>query len=591
MRGRARGPDGKARMRGRRGLATVAGAGLVLGVALSCDGGPAEPGEGPAGIALALSIEGASASPAAAFDKADRLVVRVTPQGGTLVERVCPIETAQQTVECSIADVNLPEGEHHALVGAALQLGSDPIFSGEQTVDLTPGQMNRVALTLAAVPHHIQPSTSSVQLSNIGEQAQLEASVVFVTGDAIPGQTLTWSTSASGIDLTSSGLVTARSNGTYQVEARSGDLTVTVGVVVAAVATLSSVTPSSVALGRTTTLQLDGSNLHGATGVFVCGAAAVGPPTVASDGTSVTVTVTWPAYNPGSQATSSCSVAAATPQGSAAGTIGLSLVAPPPAATLLSRTDAAGTWVTMWDPAAGTFEDVAGPFPHVENLRLAPGGGTATMGMSPDGTIPGTDAYEVDLSTGALTVLTAPASGGGHNTHFIWDPTAAMGVFRRCDGTGCWLWDWVGGSESNRGVDGCNPTDPEYRQAGQLLYTSEYDAVTDTCAGHRIQRWGSSEPQNLTGGDPAVWDAYPRLSPDGSTIAFIRRSLSTGQTDLMTMASNGSGEVMHREGVGWVAWADDDWILYTAGGVHALHLPSGLSYWLLGGNIAHVDRR
>ena len=72
----------------------------------------------------------------------------------------------------------------------------------------------------------------------------------------------------------------------------------------------------------------------------------------------------------------------------------------------------------------------------------------------------------------------------------------------------------------------------------------------------------------------------------------MRRSLVTGQTDLMSMASDGSGEALHREGgVAWIAWATDGWILYTAGGLHALDLSSGLSYWLLGGNIAHVDRR
>lgn len=111
------------------------------------------------------------------------------------------------------------------------------------------------------VPTRIAITPASATLNAIGQTVQLRASVVDAKNNAIPGATVSWtSANTAVVTVSAQGLVTAVTNGSTQVSARSGNLTGQVNVTVAQTASRVTITPASATLNEIgQTVQLKAS--------------------------------------------------------------------------------------------------------------------------------------------------------------------------------------------------------------------------------------------------------------------------------------------------------------------------------------------
>jgi hypothetical protein len=182
------------------------------------------PQTGPARLAFAVDFDGPAAALGDAFDKADNVVVKVAASGLAPVEVTRSDIAGRSEIEITV-EVNLPEGvdQTPAAVDILLRRGSNVLFDGSADAVIQRGATTPVEITLAPVAHGIALSPSSLTLE-VGEEAQLTATVSFVTGDEIPGAPVSWSTvpSSCAVSVDSDGTVTAESAGSCDVRAASG---------------------------------------------------------------------------------------------------------------------------------------------------------------------------------------------------------------------------------------------------------------------------------------------------------------------------------------------------------------------------------
>lgn len=238
---------------------------LVLLVALAaCRELLVQPADaGPAGLSVsyllsAVPPEGA-AEAGAAFDKADGVRIRLVRQGtGTTVvdeERSFQSQGSETRLRV-VVDV---EGEEETFdLALVLTWQGETLFEGGRSVTLASGEETQAEVPLVPVAAGIAVAQETVLLQSLGEETQLEAAVVFATGDAVPGQTPAWSTlDPEVVEVTPAGRVTALAEGEARVVASHGShsrqVTVQVHQAVASVA----VSPPAAVLGLGQTVQLE----------------------------------------------------------------------------------------------------------------------------------------------------------------------------------------------------------------------------------------------------------------------------------------------------------------------------------------------
>lgn len=181
-----------------------------------------EDSAGPAGSAdslrFALSLASAGGVDAA-FDRADRLLVRVSV--GDVVIKDTVIAFASEGDDVRLR-VRIPEGNEGVSAGVyvELRLGDAPLFTGSGATTLAP-DAPPVEITLMPVIARIEPP-AQLTIGEIGGSLQLVSAAVFATGDTIPGIPITYRTLDPNIvSVTPNGLVTGLSEGDGRVEARA----------------------------------------------------------------------------------------------------------------------------------------------------------------------------------------------------------------------------------------------------------------------------------------------------------------------------------------------------------------------------------
>ena len=130
---------------------------------------------------------------------------------------------------------------------------------GTTTITATSGGRTATAtITVVQLPNTIIITPSSATLVAIGETVQLRATVKDEKAQTVPGASVTWqSSNPAVISVNSSGLVTARGNGTATITATSGGRAATATITVARpdlIVLSPSATPNSVNIGQVFTL-------------------------------------------------------------------------------------------------------------------------------------------------------------------------------------------------------------------------------------------------------------------------------------------------------------------------------------------------
>ena len=130
---------------------------------------------------------------------------------------------------------------------------------GTATITATSGgRTATVTITVVQLPNTIIITPSSATLVAIGETVQLRATVKDEKAQTVPGASVTWqSSNPVVVSVNSSGLVTARGNGTATITATSGGRAATATITVARpdlIVLSPSATPNSVNIGQVFTL-------------------------------------------------------------------------------------------------------------------------------------------------------------------------------------------------------------------------------------------------------------------------------------------------------------------------------------------------
>ena len=131
--------------------------------------------------------------------------------------------------------------------------------NGSATITATSGGKTVTAtITVSQVPATIAVTPDSATLRSIGETIQLTATVRDTNNSPITGARVSWSSNYSGVvNVSSSGLVTARGNGSATITATLGGKTAIAAVTVSQAPATIVVTPDSAMLRRVNeTIQL-----------------------------------------------------------------------------------------------------------------------------------------------------------------------------------------------------------------------------------------------------------------------------------------------------------------------------------------------
>ncbi len=147
------------------------------------------------------------------------------------------VQTAWSSSERSVATVNA-DGVVTAVSNGTTQISAT---SGDVSASAT------IVVEQAASSIAIAPEAAT--LGSVGATVLLEAVVYDMAGVVIPGVQVTWSSSERSVaTVNADGVVTAVSNGTAQISAASGDVSASVTIVVAQVASSIAIAPEAATL-------------------------------------------------------------------------------------------------------------------------------------------------------------------------------------------------------------------------------------------------------------------------------------------------------------------------------------------------------
>jgi hypothetical protein len=326
------------------------------------------PAPGGAPLALSLSVAG----PVEAFDRADRLAVKVLAGNVVVLDTVIAFQSRGEDVRIRLRVPNGHEDESGA-VQVEVRQGTRPLFTGGATNVSLSGTGEAVPITLRPVVAAIAVPAGAPTITAIGGTITLAAAAVFATGDTIPNIPLTWTSLDPAIlSVTSAGVVRGRAEGTGRIEVRAENVAAVVSVVVRATVATVSLVPDRA------TIVLGGQQAFTATARDAAGNALLR-------------TFTWTSTNPGVFAVDNTgrgtglSIGTATVRATAdavSGAATVTVVAPLPATPTSLAAQSSGTTVRLtWVDNAtdeSSYEVHRGIAGSTQRVRVATLGPNAT---------------------------------------------------------------------------------------------------------------------------------------------------------------------------------------------------------------------
>lgn len=211
-------------------LRLTALASLILG-ATACDLLITEPAPASQGLAVSFAIEAASSDGIAdAFDRVDRVLLRFTRADSAQRDTVVAVANRDGVARARLV---LDPKERIAALGvyAELRAGQVGLFQGARVVRVESGTASSAEISLTPIPASIQPSPSQVTFQAVGDTVHLTSSVLFASGDTIPGVSGAWtSEDPSIVAVSAGGIALARGIGQTRLQVRYGTVTGLVNV-------------------------------------------------------------------------------------------------------------------------------------------------------------------------------------------------------------------------------------------------------------------------------------------------------------------------------------------------------------------------
>jgi phosphodiesterase/alkaline phosphatase D-like protein len=228
--------------------AMVLGAALAVAAGAGCERGYfEEPAESTAPVALSFTFGSALGGPADAFDRADRIWIRVRAGAATRFEEVFPIDANGADLRVPF-EVRLGGARENASIDVELRLGNAPVFRGTSPLVLRVGRTTSANVTLDAVPAGLAlPDIPA--LESYGDSVGRRGAIVFATGDTIDVANVTWTSLDPGVIEIRDGVPVAKTDGDARLVARLGEFSDTVQVRVFAVVRTITFDPPLTSLG------------------------------------------------------------------------------------------------------------------------------------------------------------------------------------------------------------------------------------------------------------------------------------------------------------------------------------------------------
>lgn len=208
------------------------------------------------GAEMGTAIRAAPRSAARAFERVDRVAVRVAGGGDVLVDEVVQASRRDGEIHLEFSfDLRNPSLE--ADLEVTLRTLDSSLFEGEGRVLLRRGRTARAQLPLHPVPGGLALPSDPGALEALGDTLVLGGAVVFATGDTIPGLTVEWASLTPDIlTVSPTGTAVAIAEGEAQLRASFGDFARSLFLRVAPVVTEVQVGPSEVQLEPGESVQL-----------------------------------------------------------------------------------------------------------------------------------------------------------------------------------------------------------------------------------------------------------------------------------------------------------------------------------------------
>jgi hypothetical protein len=166
-------------------LAAVA----TLGLAACSDGFFHDPA--PVGSVQLAIVASQADGATSAFDKADNIDIRIEDRasGRSLFAGTVPVAASGGPIQASI-EVDL-RGQINARLDVEVRRSGDALFEGQADLELVAGRSTDVSISLAPVAQALEVPVIP-PFTVFGETIALGGSVLFATGDPIPGADLDW---------------------------------------------------------------------------------------------------------------------------------------------------------------------------------------------------------------------------------------------------------------------------------------------------------------------------------------------------------------------------------------------------------------
>jgi hypothetical protein len=230
-------------------------------------------------VALSLSLhQGGQGS---AFDRADRVAVRLSQGETRLLDTTVPFTPTAEDARIAVrADLQRTRGP--VRLDVEVRRGSDALYRG--ATQFAPDAGEPVVVSITPVIARVR--IAAIPLTAVNQRAQLQASIEFATGDPIPGATAVWtSLDPQVLAVTPQGMATVLRAGQARVRATAEGVSDERTVQVSQTIVVVTVSPSS------RTLAPGASQTFTATAVDVSGNPVTGRTPVWTSSNNAAVTI------------------------------------------------------------------------------------------------------------------------------------------------------------------------------------------------------------------------------------------------------------------------------------------------------------
>jgi hypothetical protein len=190
-------------------------------------------------LALTLMPSSVMGGQPEAFDKVDRVRIRVLDEDGIRLDSTIAVTPGGRDIELSF-DLDIASRTESLTLQAELRRGAEPLFRASAPIPLGAGRIVEIRLTLEPVPSALLLPSSVPTVTAYGDSVRINGALVFATGDTVSVGPVQWTSLDPAIVAIVDNVPVARADGSARLVGRSGALADT--VIVRVLATVQTIT-------------------------------------------------------------------------------------------------------------------------------------------------------------------------------------------------------------------------------------------------------------------------------------------------------------------------------------------------------------